>query len=269
MKLLTASFQQSQAITSTRAEEIIEHIKGHTSLRRQYWRDYGGLLLFYFGIVVMTFISAFAFPHILGAVANIFYLLAVAQAVIAAPIMLISSFYHNWIIEQLVVQSLISIIEVVTISILFPFFYLTIKKITGPVEFILLELFCVVVTVFGSYLAVRSIINQRAALLQIPNPSQSPVFTKIDKGFKVISAYSSIILLLILVFKWLQKLFFRSFEWDRTLKAIGFSLLLPLFPAIFIYLMVAYSPMDVFLPLYYLKKYQSEYEAKYQISFKD
>ena len=268
MKLLTASFQQSQAITSTRAEEIIEHIKGHTSLRRQYWRDYGGLLLFYFVIVVMTFISAFAFPHILGAVANVFYLLAVAQAVIAAPIMLISSFYHNWIIEQLVFQSLISIIEVVTISILFPFFYLTIKKITGPVEFTLLELFCVVVTVFGIYLAVKSVIKQRAVLLQEPNPSQSPVFTKIDKGFKVISAYSSIIILLILVFKWLQKLFFRSFEWDRTLKAIGFSLFLPLFPAIFIYLMVAYSPMDVFLPLYYLKKYQSEYEAKYQISFK-
>ena len=92
-----------------------------------------------------------------------------------------------------------------------------------------------VVTVLSSYLAVRSIINQRAALLQIPNPSQSPVFTKIDKGFKVISAYSSIIILLILVFKWLQKLFFRSFEWDRTLKAIGFSLFLPLFPAIVIY----------------------------------
>ena len=268
MKLFTATFQQSQAITSTRAEEIIENIKEGSSLRRKYWRDYGGLLLFYFVIVIMTFISAFAFPHILGAVANVFYLLAVAQAVIAAPIMLISSFYHNWIIEQLVVQSLISIIEVVTISILFPFFYLTIKKITGPVEFILLELFCVVVTVFGSYLAVRSIIKQRAALLQIPNPSQSPVFTKIDKGFKVISAYSSIIILLILVFKWLQKLFFRSFEWDRTLKAIGFSLLLPLFPAGIIYFVVAYGSMDIFLPLYYLKKYQSEYEAKYQISFK-
>lgn len=54
------------------------------------------------------------------------------------------------------------------------------------------------------------------------------------------SAYSSIILLLILVFKWLQKLIFQSFEWYRTLKAIGFSIL---------------------LPLYYLKKYQSEYEG--------
>ena len=268
MKLLTATFQQSQAITSTRAEEIIENIKGHTSLRRKYWRDYGGLLLFYFVIVIMTFISAFAFPHILGAVANVFYLLAVAQAVIAAPIMLISSFYHNWIVEQLVFQSLMCIVFIVVSFIAFPLFYLAIKKITGPVEFILLELFCVVVTVLSSYLAVKSIIKQRAVLLQEPNPSQSPVFTKIDKGFKVISAYSSIILLLILVFKWLQKLFFRSFEWDRTLKAIGFSLLLPLFPAIFIYLIVAYGSMNIFLPLYYLKKYQSEYEAKYQISFK-
>ena len=125
-----------------------------------------------------------------------------------------------------------------------------------------------VVAVLSIYLVVKSVIKQRAALLQEPNPSQSPVFTKIDKGFKVISAYSSIILLLILVFKWLQKLFFRSFEWDRTLKAIGFSLLLPLFPAIFIYLIVVYQPMDMLLPLYYLKKYQSEYEAKYQISFK-
>ena len=125
-----------------------------------------------------------------------------------------------------------------------------------------------VVTVLSSYLAVKSVIKQRAALLQIPNPSQSPVFTKIDKGFKVISAYSSIIILLILVFKWLQKLFFRSFEWDRTLKAIGFSLFLPLFPAIVIYFVVAYSPMNIFLPLYYLKRYQSEYEAKYQISFR-
>ena len=125
-----------------------------------------------------------------------------------------------------------------------------------------------VVTVLSSYLAVRSIIKQRAVLLQIPNPSQSPVFTKIDKGFKVISAYSSIIILLILVFKWLQKLIFRSFEWERTLKAIGFSLFLPLFPAIVIYFVVAYIPMNIFLPLYYLKKYQSEYEAKYQISFK-
>ena len=268
MKLLTATFQQSQAITSTRAEEIIENIKEGSSLRRQYWRDYGVLLLFCFGIVIMTFISAFAFPHILGAVANVFYLLAVVQAVIAAPIMLISSFYHNWIIEQLVFQSLMCIVFIVLLFIAFPFFYLLIKKITGPVEFILLELFCVVVTVFGSYLAVRSVIKQRAALLQIPNPSQSPVFTKIDKGFKVISAYSSIIILLILVFKWLQKLFFRSFEWDRTLKAIGFSLLLPLFPAGIIYFVVAYGSMDIFLPLYYLKKYQSEYEAKYQISFK-
>ena len=268
MKLLTATFQQSQAITSARAEEIIEHIKGHTSLRRQYWRDYGGLLLFYFGMIIMTLMSDSVFPHTFGAVANAFYLLAVAQAVIAAPIMLISSFYHNWIIEQFVFQSLMCIVGIVTLSILFPFFYLTIKKITGPVEFILLELFCVVVTVFGSYLAVRSIIKQRAALLQITNPSQSPVFTKIDKGFKVISAYSSIIILLILVFKWLQKLFFRSFEWDRTLKAIGFSLFLPLFPAIVIYFVVAYIPMNIFLPLYYLKKYQSEYEAKYQISFK-
>lgn len=268
MKLFTATFQQSQAITSTRAEEIIENIKEGSSLRRQYWHDYGGLLLFYFVIVVMTFISAFAFPHILGAVANVFYLLAVAQAVIAAPIMLISSFYHNWIIEQLVFQSLMCIVFIVLLFIAFPFFYLLVKKITGPVEFILLELFCVVVTVFGIYLTVKSIIKQRAALLQEPNPSQSPVFTKIDKGFKVISAYSSIILLLILVFKWLQKLFFRSFEWDRTLKAIGFSLLLPLFPAGIIYFVVAYGSMDIFLPLYYLKKYQSEYEAKYQISFK-
>lgn len=268
MKLFTATFQQSQAITSTRAEEIIENIKEGSSLRRQYWHDYGGLLLFYFVIVVMTFISAFAFPHILGAVANVFYLLAVAQAVIAAPIMLISSFYHNWIIEQLVFQSLMCIVFIVLLFIAFLFFYLLVKKITGPVEFILLELFCVVVTVFGIYLTVKSIIKQRAALLQEPNPSQSPVFTKIDKGFKVISAYSSIILLLILVFKWLQKLFFRSFEWDRTLKAIGFSLLLPLFPAGIIYFVVAYGSMDIFLPLYYLKKYQSEYEAKYQISFK-
>ena len=268
MKLFTATFQQSKAITSTRAEEIIENIKEGSSLRRQYWHDYGGLLLFYFVIVVMTFISAFAFPHILGAVANVFYLLAVAQAVIAAPIMLISSFYHNWIIEQLVFQSLMCIVFIVLLFIAFPFFYLLVKKITGPVEFILLELFCVVVTVFGIYLTVKSIIKQRAALLQEPNPSQSPVFTKIDKGFKVISAYSSIILLLILVFKWLQKLFFRSFEWDRTLKAIGFSLLLPLFPAGIIYFVVAYGSMDIFLPLYYLKKYQSEYEAKYQISFK-
>lgn len=90
-------------------------------------------------------------------------------------------------------------------------FCLAIKKITGHVEFIFLELFCVVVTVLISYLAVKSIIKQRAALLQEPNPSQSPVFTKINKGFKVISAYSSIILLLILVFKWLQKLFFSKF----------------------------------------------------------
>ena len=268
MKLLTASFQQSQAITSTRAEEIIENIKEGSSLRRQYWRDYGVLLLFCFGIVIMTFISAFAFPHILGAVANVFYLLAVVQAVIATPIMLISSFYRNWIIEQLVVQSLACILLIVVSFIAFPFFYLLVKKITGPVEFILLELFCVVVTVFGIYLTLKSIIKQRAALLQEPNPSQSPVFTKIDKGFKVISAYSSIIILLILVFKWLQKLFFRSFEWDRTLEAIGFSLFLPLFPAAFVYLAVAYTPMDIFLPLYYLKKYQSEYEAKYQISFK-
>ena len=268
MKLLTATFQQSQAITSARAEEIIEHIKGHTSLRRQYWRDYGGLLLFYFGMIIMTLMSDSVFPHTFGAVANAFYLLAVAQAVIAAPIMLISSFYHNWIVEQLVVQSLMCIVFIVVSFITFPLFYLAIKKITGPVEFILLELFCVVVTVLISYLAVKSIIKQRAALLQEPNPSQSPVFTKIDKGFKVISAYSSIIIVLILVFKWLQKLFFRSFEWDRTLKAIGFSLLLPLFPAIFIYLIVAYGPMNIFLPLYYLKKYQSEYEAKYQISFK-
>ena len=86
-----------------------------------------------------------------------------------------------------------------------------------------------VVAVLSIYLVVKSIIKQRAVLLQEPNPSQSPVFTKIDKGFKVISAYSSIILLLILVFKWLQKLFFRSFEWDRTLKAIGFSLFFPYF----------------------------------------
>ena len=268
MKLLTATFQQSQAITSTRAEEIIEHIKGHTSLRRQYWHDYGGLLLFYFVIVVMTFISAFAFPHILGAVANVFYLLAVAQAVIAAPIMLISSFYHNWIVEQLVFQSFMSVLLIVLLFIILPFFYLIIKKITGPVEFILIELFCVVVTVFGSYLAVKSVIKQRAVLLQEPKPSQSPVFTKIDKGFKVISAYSSIILLLILVFKGLQKLFFRSFEWDRTLETIGFMLFMSLFPAGSIYFIVAYSPMNIFLPLYYLKKYQSEYEAKYQISFK-
>ena len=268
MKLLTATFQQSQAITSTRAEEIIENIKGHTSLRRKYWRDYGGLLLFYFVTIFITLLLSVVFPSTFSTVANVFYLLAVAQAVIAAPIMLISSFYHNWIIEQLVFQSLIGVTGIAVPFIMLPFFYLAIKKITGPVEFIFIELFCVVVTVFGSYLAVKSVIKQRAVLLQIPNPSQSPVFTKIDKGFKVISAYSSIILLLILVFKWLQKLFFRSFEWDRTLKAIGFSLLLPLFPAIFIYLIVAYGSMDIFLPLYYLKKYQSEYEAKYQISFK-
>ncbi|NUF25913.1 hypothetical protein [Bombilactobacillus mellis] len=128
MKLFTATFQQSQAITSTRAEEIIENIKEGSSLRRQYWHDYGGLLLFYFVIVVMTFISAFAFPHILGAVANVFYLLAVAQAVIAAPIMLISSFYHNWIVEQLVVQSLMCIVFIVVSFITFPLFYLAIKK---------------------------------------------------------------------------------------------------------------------------------------------
>ena len=82
------------------------------------------------------------------------------------------------------------------------------------------------------------------------------------------SAYSSIILLLILVFKWLQKLFFRSFEWDRTLETIGFMLFMSLFPAGSIYFIVAYSPMNIFLPLYYLKKYQSEFAAKYQISFK-
>ena len=268
MKLLTATFQQSQAITSTRAEEIIEHIKGHTSLRRQYWRDYALLLGFYFVTIFIIIFFYVNSPRTFGTVANIFYLLVVAQTVIATFIMLISSFYHNWIIEQFAFQGLMCIVLIVLLFITFPFFYLAIKKMTGPVEFILLELFCVVVTVFGIYLTVRSIIKQRAVLLQEPNPSQSPVFTKIDKGFKVISAYSSIIILLILVFKWLQKLFFRSFEWDRTLKAIGFSLLLPLFPAIFIYLIVAYGPMNIFLPLYYLKKYQSEYEAKYQISFK-
>ena len=268
MKLLTATFQQSQAITSTRAEEIIENIKEGSSLRRKYWRDYAVLLGFYFVVIIFTSLWKFGSPRIYDTATNIFYLLVVAQAVIATFIMLISSFYHNWIIEQFVFQSLMCIVFIVVSFIAFPLFYLAIKKITGPVEFIFIELFCVVVTIFGSYLAVKSVIKQRAALLQIPNPSQSPVFTKIDKGFKVISAYSSIILLLILVFKWLQKLFFRSFEWDRTLKAIGFSLLLPLFPAIFIYLIVAYSPMNIFLPLYYLKKYQSEYEAKYQISFK-
>ena len=268
MKLLTATFQQSQAITSARAEEIIEHIKGHTSLRRQYWHDYGGILVFYLLIIIIIFLMTFDSPRISDTAANIFYLVVVVQAVIATFIILISSFYHNWIIEQLVVQSLACILLVFLILIIFPSFYVITKETTGHMEFILLELFCVVVTVFGIYLTVRSIIKQRAVLLQEPNPSQSPVFTKIDKGFKVISAYSSIILLLILVFKWLQKLFFRSFEWDRTLKAIGFSLLLPLFPAIFIYLIVAYGSMDIFLPLYYLKKYQSEYEAKYQISFK-
>lgn len=48
MKLFTATFQQSQAITSTRAEEIIEDIKENPSLRRKYWRDYKGMLSFYF-----------------------------------------------------------------------------------------------------------------------------------------------------------------------------------------------------------------------------
>lgn len=86
-----------------------------------------------------------------------------------------------------------------------------------------------VVAVLSIYLVVKSVIKQRAALLQEPNPSQSSVFTKIDKGIKLISTYSSIILLLILVFRWLQKLFFRSFEWDRTLKVIGFSLFFPYF----------------------------------------
>ena len=60
MKLLTASFQQSQAITSTRAEEIIEHIKGHTSLRRQYWNDYGGMLFFNF---LTIFFNIFLLCH--------------------------------------------------------------------------------------------------------------------------------------------------------------------------------------------------------------
>ena len=161
-----------------------------------------------------------------------------AQVIIATFIMLISSFYHNWIVEQLVFQSFMSVLLIVLLFIILPFFYLVIKKITGPVEFTLLELFCVVVTVFGIYLAVKSVIKQRAVLLQEPNPSQSPVFTKIDKGFKVISAYSSIIILLILVFKWLQKLFFRSFEWDRTLETIGFMLFMSLFPAGSIYFIV-------------------------------
>lgn len=62
MKLLTATFQQTQAITSTRAEEIIEHIKGHTSLRRQYWHDYGGLLLFYFVTIFITLLFSVVFP---------------------------------------------------------------------------------------------------------------------------------------------------------------------------------------------------------------
>ena len=268
MKLFTATFQQSQAITSTRAEEIIEDIKENPSLRRKYWRDYKGMLSFYFLTIFLIISFYVIFPHTFGAVTNFLCLLVVAQAVIAPFIMLISSFYHNWIIEKLVTQGLLSILGIVLIFIEFPFFYLTIKKITGPVEFILIELFCVVVTVFGIYLAVKSVIKQRAALLQIPNPGQSPVFTKIDKGFKIMSAYSSIILLLILVFKWLQKLIFPSFEWDRTLKSIGFTLFMTLFPAGAIYFIVAYSPMDIFLPLYYLKKYQSEYEAKYQISFK-
>jgi len=70
----------------------------------------------------MTFISPSVFPNTFSAVANAFYLLAVAQAVIAAPIMLISSFYHDWIIEQFVFQSLMCIVEIVTLSILFPFF---------------------------------------------------------------------------------------------------------------------------------------------------
>ena len=268
MKLLTASFQQSQAITSTRAEEIIEHIKGHTSLRRQYWHDYGGLLLFYFVVIIFTFLLKFGSPRIYDTAANIFYLLVVAQAVISTFIMLISSFYHNWIIEQLVFQSLMSVLLIVLLFITLPLFYLIIKKIAGPVEFTLLELFCLIMTILSIYLTVKSIIKQRAVLLQEPNPSQSPVFTKIDKGFKLMKAYSSIILLLILVFKWLQKLFFRNFEWNRTLEAIGLTLLMSLFPAIFIYFIAAYSPMNIFLPLYYLKKYQSEYEAKYQISFK-
>ncbi len=268
MKLLTATFQQSQAITSTRAEEIIEHIKGHTSLRRQYWNDYGGMLFFNFLTIFLIFSFYVIFPRTFGAITNVLCLFVVAQVIIATFIMLISSFYHNWIVEQLVFQSFMSVLLIVLLFIILPFFYLVIKKITGPVEFVLIELFCLVVTIFGSYLTIKSVIKQRAALLQEPNPSQSPVFTKIDKGFKVISAYSSIILLLILVFKWLQKLFFRSFEWDRTLKAIGFTLFLSLFPAGLIYFIVAYSPMNIFLPLYYLKKYQSEYEAKYQISFK-
>ena len=128
MKLLTATFQQSQAITSTRAEEIIENIKEGSSLRRKYWRDYGVLLGFYFVVIIFTSLWKFGSPRIYDTATNIFYLLVLAQAVIATFIMLISSFYHNWIIEQFVFQSLMCIVFIVVSFIAFPLFYLAIKK---------------------------------------------------------------------------------------------------------------------------------------------
>lgn len=113
MKLFTATFQQSQAITSTRAEEIIEHIKGHTSLRRQYWYDYGGVLFFYFLTIFLIISFYVIFPRTFGALTNVLCLLVVSQAVIAVSIMLISLFYHNWIIERLFTQGLLSILRMV------------------------------------------------------------------------------------------------------------------------------------------------------------
>jgi len=61
------------------------------------------------------------FSRTFGALTNVFCLLVVSQAVIAVSIMLISLFYHNWIIERLVTQGLLSILGMVLLFITLPF----------------------------------------------------------------------------------------------------------------------------------------------------
>lgn len=99
----------------------MEDIKENSSLHRKYWHDYGVMLFFYFLTIFLIIFFYVIFSRTFGALTNVLCLLVVSQAVIAVSIMLISLFYHNWIIERLVTQGLLSILGMVLLFITLPF----------------------------------------------------------------------------------------------------------------------------------------------------
>lgn len=266
--MLNLSYKKSKEILTNNytITLLLDELRKKSLLKRTF-KDIFVLILCCLMILFLSMIIVLSQKKLIFIMSTISFVsvtFTIISIFILVPVVIIS---RNWIFETIVanILELVNLINAFIMLLLFIYFSIVNKMSLSNLmifySICLLIVILFVTTVYKNYLSFYKKING--------NIQNKLSLDQVDIWLRNFVKYSGFLLFIVFTFNFIKRMMIKHFSINyRSLQYTFYSfVMIPVLTFMGLYLIFIYAPLKIFLPLYYLYKYQSEYEAEYHVSF--